>query len=317
MNFLYMNRPYVEIGAFYALSLQEYRMAPHRHPRYEIMYVTKGVCHIQIDERDYRLGEHQFIILREDLAHGMFIPDGQTCWILNLEFSCHREQTPIDLRELFRESRSFARLCRSEQGFFIGSDTGDLGYALKDLVTQLGRHLPLKYNTQMTAPPSDPEHQYLIRLLFLRAMLELSGALTDDLRATGITYLKKACDYIDAHLTEKLRIPQLAEYAGVNKSYLQSLFARHLHCTIVDYINQKRLERAAFLLINSSLSITEIAFQSGYNSRQHFGSTFEKYYGLSPRSYRQLRGRQREADTKTIYYYMEEKGAWGNSPPGK
>lgn len=127
-------------------------------------------------------------------------------------------------------------------------------------------------------------------------------------------YLKRARDYISSHLTEEIRVPALAAYAGINKSYLQSLFPRYMDCTITEYINQKRLEHAVFLLINSSLPITEVAFQSGYNSRQHFGSTFEKYYGISPRAYRQLHGRHLKPSTKGGYYYMKEDGAWTNTP---
>lgn len=106
-------------------------------------------------------------------------------------------------------------------------------------------------------------------------LLELSRCLYQGQSTTGALYLKKACDYIRKNLTEELRIPEIARYAGINKSYLQSLFSRQMHCTITDYINRKRLEQAAFLLINSSLTITDIAFHTGYNSRQHFAATFE------------------------------------------
>ncbi|MFQ7419873.1 MAG: helix-turn-helix domain-containing protein [Blautia massiliensis (ex Durand et al. 2017)] len=48
------------------------------------------------------------------------------------------------------------------------------------------------------------------------------------------------------------------------------------------------MEQAAFLLCNSTLHITDIAFSSGYNSRQHFAHTFEKFYHMSPSRYRSL-----------------------------
>ena len=126
-------------------------------------------------------------------------------------------------------------------------------------------------------------------------------------------YLKRALDYISSHLTDEIRVPRLAEHAGINKSYLQSLFSRYMDCTITDYINQKRLEHAVFLLESSSLSITDVAFQSGYNSRQHFGSTFEKYYGISPRAFRQLHCKNMNPSTGENYY-MGEDGKWTNTP---
>jgi AraC-like DNA-binding protein len=54
------------------------------------------------------------------------------------------------------------------------------------------------------------------------------------------------------------------------------------------------------------MSITDIAFSSGYNSRQHFAHTFEKYYGTGPLSYRKLHKRQMAADTGKKQYILED-----------
>ena len=51
-----------------------------------------------------------------------------------------------------------------------------------------------------------------------------------------------------------------------------------------------RLQKAAIILRNSPMSITEIAFEVGFNSRQHFGYTFEKYFQMSPKEYRFANG---------------------------
>ena len=64
------------------------------------------------------------------------------------------------------------------------------------------------------------------------------------------------------------------------------------------------MERAEFLLVNSSMKITDIAFSTGYNSRQHFGHTFEKYYGMSPLQYRKLHSRTLVPDTEKKQYIL-------------
>ncbi len=307
MSLFEMKNPYIEITAFYALNL-------HRHSRCEIMYVTKGCCLVYVNEQAFHLKERQFIFLTADVLHQLSISDGQPCSILNLEFSCLDSKTDICLTELYAESSSFSTFCRSPKDYFIGNDTDHLGYSLKDLINQLRNGIPYKNNEQNVADVYTQDQKYLIRLLFLRMMLELSKCVSDNNKNTGMIYLKRARDYISSHLTEELRIPQLAEYAGINKSYLQSLFSRYMNCTITEYINRKRLEHAVFLLVNSSLSITDVAFLSGYNSRQHFGSTFEKYYGISPRSYRQLHGKTMNPSTGNDYYYMEKDGIWNNTP---
>lgn len=314
MSLFNIHTPYIAITAFYALNLTEYSMHPHRHPRCEIMYVTKGSCLIYADDQEFCLKEQQFIFLNADVLHQLSIPKGRPCSILNLEFSCLRSKTDIYLSELSANSPSFARFCTLPGTYLTGNDAGHLGYSLKDLINQLRNGIPYKNDVRNLSDSYTPDQKYLIRLLFLRMMLELSKCALEHNKNTGMLYLKRARDYISSHLTEEIRIPQLAEHAGINKSYLQSLFSRYMDCTITDYINRKRLEHSVFLLVNSSLSITDVAFQSGYNSRQHFGSTFEKYYGVSPRAYRQLHGKNMNPSTGGDYFYIEEDGAWANIP---
>lgn len=314
MSLFEIRNPYIKITAFYALNLSEYSMHPHSHPRCEIMYVTKGSCLIYVNEQEFCLKEQQFIFLSPDILHQLSIPQGSLCSILNLEFSCLRSKTDICLSGLFDESPAFASFCRHSGTYFIGNDTDHLGYSLKDLINQLRNGIPLKNNIRNLSDNYSPDQKYLIRLLFHRMMLELSKCVLSHNKNTGMLYLKRALDYISSHLTDEIRVPQLAEHAGINKSYLQSLFSRYMNCTITDYINHKRLEHAAFLLVNSSLSITDVAFQSGYNSRQHFGSTFEKHYKISPRAYRQLHGKDMDPSTGDDYYYMKEDGKWANMP---
>lgn len=314
MSLFQIRNPYIAITAFYALNLPEYSMHPHRHPHCEIMYITKGSCLIRVNNHEFCLREQEFIFLKADVLHQLSIPEGKPCSILNLEFSCLNSRTDICMTELHAESPAFAKFCSHPGEFFIGNDAGHLGYSLKDLINQLRNGVPLKNNVRNLSDIYTPDQRCMIRLLFLRMMLELAKCVQDHNKNTGMLYLKTARNYISSHLTEEIRIPQLAEHAGINKSYLQSLFSKYMNCTITDYINQKRLEHSVFLLVNSSLSITDVAFQSGYNSRQHFGSTFEKYYGMSPRAYRQLHGKNMNLSTGEDYYYMEEDGSWANMP---
>ena len=67
-----------------------------------------------------------------------------------------------------------------------------------------------------------------------------------------------------------------------------------------------RAAGAAFLLCNSTLHITDIAFSSGYNSRQHFAHTFEKFYHMSPSRYRSLHTRPLRSDTEKKRYHMAD-----------
>ena len=165
---------------------------------------------------------------------------------------------------------------------------------MKDLITQL----PL-------AQDDGPE---LMRLLFSRMILEFLFCTKHSRRAQGAAYLKKACSYIEQNLLETLTVPLIAAHTGINKSYLQLLFSRQMGCSVIGYITQKRLEQAAFLLTNSSMKITDIAFACGYNSRQHFAHSFEKYYKAGPSAYRKLHARTLIPDTEDSRFLLDENG---------
>jgi len=52
------------------------------------------------------------------------------------------------------------------------------------------------------------------------------------------------------------------------------------------YVCKKRLEQASFLLKNSELNMSEIAFQIGFNTQNYFSKCFSEQYGCSPLQYR-------------------------------
>lgn len=296
MNIFDTKAPYVYVTAFYAISLMEFDMEFHSHKSCEIMYVDKGSCRVYVGEEEYHLEKGNFVLIEGGLEHRLWIPKGTLCSLLNLEWCNLREKSFIDLRDPFSQSNHFVSLVRDKKRVIIGEDIQNLGFALKDLISNLQK--------------DQRNREYLTSLLFYRMILELSWNLYDDHKVTGAHYLKKACIFIEEHLTEEISIPMIAAAAGINKSYLQALFKKDKKVSMNQYINEQRLKKAIYLLINSSLSITDIAFHAGYNSRQHFGNTFEKNIGMSPRAYRQIHGRALSPSTQGGQYFRQTDGSW-------
>ena len=282
---------YGEVTAFYALSLPEFHMPFHSHSSFEIMYITAGNCTIFCGEETFQVGAGRFVFIGAQVPHRLEISPEQPCSILNLEFHFSCKSGPLQLSRLLSECADFQELWKKMPSYRQGGDMRNLGYALKDLILHLQK--------------SPDGADFLLELLYSRVMVELSYSIVHGIENRGVYYLKKACGYIDRNIHETIRVTELAAYTGINKSYLQSLFSKLLGCSIIEYVNKKRLEEAAFLLINSSMSITDIAFAVGYNSRQHFAHTFGKYYGTGPLSYRHLHAKRMEADTGKEQYILE------------
>jgi AraC family transcriptional regulator len=92
---------------------------------------------------------------------------------------------------------------------------------------------------------------------------------------------------IDAGLTDVLRVPTLAEAAGLSPSYLTRRFREATGQTIAGYIVARRLERARYLLRYTRLSVKEIAAQVGIPDLGTFHKTFSRAEGIGPRAWRE------------------------------
>lgn len=94
-------------------------------------------------------------------------------------------------------------------------------------------------------------------------------------------------NYIDSHYAEELTLDMAAQYAGFSKYHFSRLFKQYTDNTYYDYLCHKRVQTAQKLL-SSDLSITDIAFQTGFNSLSTFCRCFKKYTQFSPSEYRSL-----------------------------
>ena len=97
--------------------------------------------------------------------------------------------------------------------------------------------------------------------------------------------LQIALNYINSHLDENLTIQLIAKNTNISKSVLYRKFRVHFGCTISEYINKIRIQKASELL-NTDLSIEEIAQITGYSSGSYFSKMFKKEKGISPLKYK-------------------------------
>jgi AraC-like DNA-binding protein len=81
-------------------------------------------------------------------------------------------------------------------------------------------------------------------------------------------------------------------------SYLSDLFSSIEGKTIEQYFIQQRIEKVKELLVYDQLSLTEIAFQTGFSSVHHLSSQFKKITGLTPTHFRKVGSEKRKAIDK-------------------
>lgn len=79
----------------------------------------------------------------------------------------------------------------------------------------------------------------------------------------------------------------LSDELALSQGYLSIMFKKIFGIPFQDYLLQKRMEKAKILLLTSKLKNYEIAEQIGFEDVNYFGMKFKKYYGLSPKQYKE------------------------------
>lgn len=103
-------------------------------------------------------------------------------------------------------------------------------------------------------------------------------------------YIRKAVEYIQNHYSYPLRVEEIAEYVGINRSYLYTLFRTHMGVSPKEYLTSFRMTRASRLLEATKLSVESVAMSCGYEDALVFSKTFKQRMGVTPSAYRRQHG---------------------------
>ncbi len=98
--------------------------------------------------------------------------------------------------------------------------------------------------------------------------------------------VKKALRYIQENYQKSISICELADLCHFSKTHFMSFFKQSVGITCVEYMIQHRLKVAANLLRATGLSISDIAFESGFHNLSNFNRKFKSYYHITPLEYR-------------------------------
>lgn len=95
--------------------------------------------------------------------------------------------------------------------------------------------------------------------------------------------------YIAQNYAEKITLADISKACFCSISHVNRIFRSRSDSTINQYITRIRLEEAARLLIQTDLSVQEIAYMTGFSDSNYFSTCFRKQYHLCPRAYKKQR----------------------------
>ena len=170
-----------------------------------------------------------------------------------------------------------SRMKNPNTAFVIVSGYDDFSYCREALRLQITDYIlkPVNYEEFGTCIDN-----LKISLFEQRVSAVMESEKQEERTITGITR------YLQEHLAEEISLAVLAEQFHLNPQYISQLFKSEIGVNFLAYLTNIRMEKAKKLLLSTSLSIVEVAEQSGYGDYRVFTKVFKKSEGITPSQYR-------------------------------
>lgn len=97
---------------------------------------------------------------------------------------------------------------------------------------------------------------------------------------------KRILNFLDSHYREELTLREISRALHISEYYLSHLFKDEYGISPIKYVMKRRIGEAQGLLMDTNISIGDIADYLGFSSVSHFNSMFKKYVGIPPGAYR-------------------------------
>ena len=118
---------------------------------------------------------------------------------------------------------------------------------------------------------------------------------------SDVTYVKMAVDMIISSYNRKIRIADIADQIGINRSYLTYIFKKEMSMSPQTFLISFRLEKAAQLLRDTEEPIGNIAIAVGYTDALSFSKAFRQKYHITPSAYRTEQPELQRSDLRGGY----------------
>lgn len=255
----------------------DFNMNFHRHDFYELSFIIQGQGSCQIQDgavmKDLKIHKDSILLWDGRLAHRAVDTPGHPL-----------EQIIIIFDEAYLDRLEDAPLIHAVLKRKNPLLISNLLYtsALKNSFREILKEI----RTKETAKGS-MVFSLLSRLLvqLLRAEEGISDRHSRDER------INRVLDYVHRYFYKNISIQSAAALSALSLRQFSDVFKRETGDTFIRYLNRIRIEKAREALIKTSHTITEIAFETGFDDLSYFTRRFKEQENLSPRDFRKQYGK--------------------------
>ena len=282
---------FFDVIYYYKRIYKNFDMEFHVHDYLEFMYVNFGeitVIYMESENgplRTTKVSTGEFVVIDGGVIHKITVGDKETqIFNMELNYSAPVEPLCLSMKTLIDNDRNFKAMIAERERVMVLDDHYNLGAQFSHLIEYLASD---EKGWNAAGSYRSPYVDFSLAAIFSQVAHNYVGQ--NALHSySGIKYLRKATKYIAENYAHGITAEKTAAVAGISQNYLNRLFSDEFSMTINEYINQFKISKAKMLLEKTSIPISEIAAQVGYNSKQNFDKNFFRHVGMSPRAYKKF-----------------------------
>lgn len=253
----------------------------HTHDYIELVYALSGTGVHEINGVEYAVKKgdllfinvgqtHRFTSTRDRLYVNFLIKPK----FISSELVDHENVMDFLSLSLFDEFQGYVTDSTPVVTFKRG-DSAEVEFIVKRMIQEFQKKR-LGYNIILNS---------YMKILFAKMFREMqSGNGSGYLAFRGLA--PELIQYIDENCFGKLTLTELAEKTFYNPAYFSRLFKQCYGKTLTEYMQEKRVQEASRLLLDTDLSIEEICHKVGYSDKGTFYSIFKAQQSLTPKAFR-------------------------------
>ncbi|CAH1200365.1 HTH-type transcriptional activator RhaR [Paenibacillus allorhizoplanae] len=165
-----------------------------------------------------------------------------------------------------------------------------LTLTVNNVLTTINKNNALAFPLYLDAAVASLTHVETIEEInaqFIDVFKQLQKKLDEKRSSKHVELIKKMNDIIDRdYANQNLSLNSIADELAMSSIYISRLYKQHTMAAITDVIQDVRMNKSKDLLLNSSLSVAEIAEKTGFTSDSYFYRLFKKYNGITPNDFR-------------------------------
>lgn len=257
----------------------------HFHPVYEIYYLIAGTRKFFIESEIYNISKGDLVLLNKNVMHKTAYSSDR---VNERTYILFNDRHISKLIEEFGQEE--IDKCFKQKVFSIPIQRREY---IEGLITQLNN----EYKNRDEFSDTLMECYLYELMIFLMRYIKHYTNKSNRIDVFNKSIRLNSCDeniqsaagYILENFNKDITLTDTAEYVNMSSTYFSKKFKEVTGFGFKEYLLNLRIKKACELLLETKLSVTEIAYEAGFNDSNYFGDVFKKNKGISPMQYRKNR----------------------------